>query len=47
MVEQMDENIAKVLAAISEQGIADNTIVVFTSDNGGERFSEVWRNNFG
>jgi len=42
MVEQMDENIAKVLAAISEQGIADNTIVVFTSDNGGERYSDTW-----
>ena len=42
MVEAMDENIAKVLAAIKRSGKEANTIVVFTSDNGGERFSETW-----
>lgn len=42
MVESMDDNIGKVLSAIDRLGIADNTIVVFTSDNGGERFSDVW-----
>lgn len=42
MVETMDQNVAKVLAAIERSGKADNTIVVFTSDNGGERFSDTW-----
>jgi len=35
MIESMDENLGKVLAAIDETGQADNTIVIFTSDNGG------------
>jgi arylsulfatase A-like enzyme len=42
MVEILDQNVAKVLAAIAESGKADNTIVVFTSDNGGERYSDTW-----
>lgn len=42
MVEAMDQNVAKVLAALKRSGKADNTIVVFTSDNGGERFSDTW-----
>lgn len=42
MVESMDANIGKVLRALEESGQADNTIVVFTSDNGGERFSDTW-----
>ncbi|WP_088307439.1 sulfatase-like hydrolase/transferase [Novosphingobium sp. B 225] len=42
MVEIMDQNVAKVLAALKRTGKADNTLVVFTSDNGGERFSETW-----
>jgi len=42
MVEAMDQNVARVLAALDAAGKAENTIVVFTSDNGGERFSETW-----
>jgi arylsulfatase A-like enzyme len=42
MVKSMDDNIARVLRALQRKGLADNTIVVFTSDNGGERFSDVW-----
>ncbi len=37
MIRQMDEGIGKVLAELPE-----NTLVVFTSDNGGERFSDNW-----
>ena len=40
MVEAMDQAVGKVLAEIEESGIADNTIVVFTSDNGGLSTSE-------
>ena len=42
MVEAMDANVAKLLAALDRMGMRENTIVVFTSDNGGERFSETW-----
>ena len=42
MVLAMDQNIAKVLAALDRVGVANDTIVVFTSDNGGERFSDMW-----
>ena len=42
MVHHMDEGIGWIMAALEKQGIADNTLVVFTSDNGGERFSDNW-----
>ena len=40
MIESLDENIGRLLGAIEECGEADNTIVVFTSDNGGLATSE-------
>jgi arylsulfatase A-like enzyme len=42
MVESLDANVAKVLGALRASGRADDTVVVFTSDNGGERFSKTW-----
>jgi arylsulfatase A-like enzyme len=42
MVESMDQQIGRVLQALEENGLTENTIVVFTSDNGGERFSNTW-----
>jgi arylsulfatase A-like enzyme len=42
MIHHMDEGIGQVMAALEKQGLADNTLVVFTSDNGGERFSDNW-----
>jgi arylsulfatase A-like enzyme len=42
MIAQMDEGIGAVLDALAATGAAENTIVVFTSDNGGERFSDTW-----
>ncbi|GIJ21966.1 sulfatase family protein [Micromonospora lutea] len=42
LVEEMDSAIGKVLNALADSGRADNTIVVFTSDNGGERWSNNW-----
>ncbi len=35
MVENLDWNIGRVLQALEETGQADNTLVIFTSDNGG------------
>jgi len=34
-MELIDRNLGKVLAALDELGLSDNTIVIFTSDNGG------------
>jgi len=34
MVENIDENVGRALAALDEHGIADDTIVIFTSDHG-------------
>lgn len=42
MVQSMDTNIGRVLDALDTQGLSQNTLVIFTSDNGGERFSNTW-----
>jgi arylsulfatase A-like enzyme len=42
MIHHMDEGIGQVLQALQRHGVADDTLVVFTSDNGGERFSDNW-----
>ena len=39
MMQSLDDAIGKVLQALSDSGQAENTIVIFTSDNGGERYS--------
>lgn len=35
MVENLDTNVGRVLAKLKELGLTENTVVVFTSDNGG------------
>ncbi|HJQ56114.1 MAG TPA: sulfatase-like hydrolase/transferase, partial [Vineibacter sp.] len=42
MIHHMDEGIGQVVAALRDGGALDNTLVIFTSDNGGERFSDNW-----
>ncbi len=42
MVETMDAQIGRVLGALEARGLTRDTIVVFTSDNGGERFADTW-----
>jgi arylsulfatase A-like enzyme len=42
MIQEMDLQIGRVLEALNSAGLAENTIVVFTSDNGGERFADTW-----
>ena len=37
MVDCLDENIGKVVAALDERGLRDNTLILFHSDNGGTR----------
>lgn len=42
VVQSLDHGVGRVLQALEDAGIAENTIVIFASDNGGEKFS-----NFG
>jgi arylsulfatase A-like enzyme len=42
MVLALDEQVGRVLKALDDRGLTGNTIVIFTSDNGGERFSDTW-----
>ena len=42
MVRRMDHQIGRIMERLHRLGLAENTIVVFTSDNGGERFSDTW-----
>ena len=42
MVTSLDANVGRVLARLAELGLDRDTVVVFTSDNGGERYSHNW-----
>ncbi|HEY8357295.1 MAG TPA: sulfatase-like hydrolase/transferase [Ramlibacter sp.] len=42
MIQHMDEGIGELVAALRRNGQLENTLIVFTSDNGGERFSDNW-----
>ena len=42
MIRQMDEGIGRIMVSLKRAGLERNTLVVFTSDNGGERFSDTW-----
>ena len=42
MIHHMDEGIGWLVEALRQTGQLDNTLIVFTSDNGGERFSDNW-----
>jgi arylsulfatase A-like enzyme len=42
MVTNLDANIGRVLMRLRDHGMDPNTVVVFTSDNGGERFADTW-----
>lgn len=47
LVEHLDDGIGRVLAALDDSGLAQNTVVVFTSDNGGSlphaQCNDPWR----
>ena len=40
MVKSMDEAIGKIVARLDELKMTNNTLIIFTSDNGGERYSD-------
>lgn len=41
MMQSLDEQVGLILKTLDETGLAANTIVIFTSDNGGEKFSDM------
>jgi arylsulfatase A len=44
---QTDENVGHILKALADNGFADNTLVVFTSDNGAEQYAYERIRKFG
>lgn len=42
MIHHMDEGIGRLLSLLEARGLSQDTLVIFTSDNGGERFSDNW-----
>ena len=42
MISAMDQAVGRVLKALDDNRLTSNTIVIFTSDNGGERFADTW-----
>jgi len=46
MVNHLDDAIAKVLTKLQSKGMWDNTLIVFTSDNGGPVKAEAAANNY-
>jgi arylsulfatase A len=44
---QTDDNVGRILRALADNGFADNTLVIFTSDNGPERYAYERTRRFG
>jgi arylsulfatase A-like enzyme len=42
MIHHMDEGIGRLADALRSRGLDRDTLVIFTSDNGGERYSDNW-----
>ncbi len=42
MIGALDAAVGRLMQTLEAEGVARDTVVVFTSDNGGERFAEVW-----
>ena len=42
MMKSLDDGIGQVLRSLTKAGVDRDTLVIFTSDNGGERFSYNW-----
>src|SRR5689334_4511749 len=42
MMRSLDDGVGQVMRALQATGLEKNTLVIFTSDNGGERFSYEW-----
>jgi len=45
MLRSLDRNVGRVLAALRERGLEDNTLVIFTSDNGAPHYTGLGARN--
>ena len=43
MMTRLDSAVGAVLKAVDDANLANNTVIIFTSDNGGEKFSDMGR----
>ena len=41
MITSLDEQVGRIIAALDERGLRDNTLIIFSSDNGGPRSAVV------
>ena len=41
MINSLDETVGKIMKALDDQKLTNQTLVIFTSDNGGEEFSDM------
>jgi len=41
MIKSMDDAVGDIMKALDDAGLAQNTLVIFTSDNGGEKYSDM------
>lgn len=41
MVKSLDAAVGKIMKAVDDEKLTNNTVVIFTSDNGGEKFSDM------
>jgi len=42
MMQRLDDGVGRIIGALGKSGLERDTFVVFTSDNGGERYSYNW-----
>ena len=40
MMKSLDSAVGRIVRAVDSMGLSNNTVIIFTSDNGGERFSD-------
>ncbi|MEM7143838.1 MAG: sulfatase [Verrucomicrobiota bacterium] len=41
MIHALDENIGRIMRALDDQGLTDETLLIFTSDNGGNHYADL------
>ena len=45
MVAQLDDAVGRILAAVDQLDVGENTLIMFCSDNGGTEYTEGTRND--